>query len=168
VGSFTPCGGDLVGTWTTTDACMTLPTGAQGADPYAVCTAKPKYELELEVRGTITFRADGTFQSAQTITASSETVLSNDCISKIGNGQLTCDLLDGKTDGSSCVIEQGPNTETGETEGTFRMQGSQLTLLTADAADGEDVTEYCVRGNVVTLQTKTQNGAVLRYAARRK
>jgi len=58
-------------------------------------------------------------------------------------------------------------TETDEIDETYRVEGGTLTTLAAGDASPEP-SEFCVEGDTLTISTIGDDGATLRWQARRR
>ncbi len=66
---FEACGGDLVGTWTYSAACLTLPENlvSDAVRTFISCKENPVcMKADFDVSGTVTFAEDGTFSVVRT------------------------------------------------------------------------------------------------------
>jgi hypothetical protein len=144
VASFTPCGGDLVGTWSFVDGC-----GLQGPPPPKCEGATSSFDLDVD--GTMTFTIDGSYalQGTATITISetypaaclpAETTdcaqLENKGVDCTGDAAVSCTCTDSEAD---------PNSE----EGTYSVEGT--TLTTHAGKDPATIADYCIDGDVLRM-----------------
>lgn len=173
----TPCGGDVVGTWAVAGSCLPVAGEADMSGFGLGCSAAPVTGA-LEVSGTFTANADGTF-SDQTITAgSSEISLPPSCLDvsgtvttcarvgsplqALGFASVTCvDAADGGCTCSADSMQTGGLAVVSldaATTGTYSVAGNVLTATTRAALDYA----YCVAGNTLTLspQTVSKTGLV--------
>ncbi|MBN1611166.1 MAG: hypothetical protein JW940_31325 [Polyangiaceae bacterium] len=174
--SNTPCGGDLVGTWTVTSSCLTV-SGEVDLSPAGIdCTRGPITAGALQVTGTFTANADTTFSDETTTTGNVDFTLPDQCLNVSGT-RTTCDGLgrsvltsigfasDSKCQdaaGGGCTC-QAPVSLTGYgkmgivsmmplTSGNYSTAGSVVTFT-----DGFETISYsyCVSGNTLTLTPQT-------------
>jgi hypothetical protein len=144
-GAFAACGGDVVGKWTYSAACVSLPAEA---NPYAAKCPTATMTWTVDVTGTVEFKADGTFDQAGTMTGS---VVAD--VPKICSGGA-CPKSDAKTTwvdtGASCKGTWVPTTKSRTSTGTYTTAGSKLTVNPASAPQ-PSVFDYCVAGNSMGL-----------------
>lgn len=157
---FEPCGGDIDGRWELTDACGSTAQIAGiswgGSDPYEAC--KPLdyvVDYPFAASGSVTFMADGTFESSshatvlehQTVTLGCLEEIGEECLSSCTNDGITCSCVWPKTEGSS---------------------GSELDwVLVADGVEiGGVVYRYCVDGDTLALEHPHSDGPYLMYYQR--
>jgi hypothetical protein len=178
-----PCGGDVVGTWNVTSSCLAVsgPVDMSSLGLGAVCDAT--VTGALEVAGTWTANADGTYSDGTTTSGTETIELTADCLS-ISGTTITCDRVDipmaaigyaevscidnPATSGCTCstVIDQAGGLGLAPISpsdiGTYRVSGSRLTITA-----GEQEYDYCVHGTalgmipVSTGRTGTLTGAVV-------
>jgi hypothetical protein len=149
--ALTPCGGDLVGTWTATTSCMTLSglldTTKLGTD----CKTAPITGGTAQVTGSITFKSDNTFTDNTTTSITDHWTLLKACLSISG----TVTDCTGMSDPVASIFGYTTNTCTPNASGgcdcTSILQGTTqkggLGIVDLNAlADGN----YSISGNVVT------------------
>jgi hypothetical protein len=168
----TPCGGDVVGTWNVTSSCLTVSGELDLSGLGLGCSYAP-VTGSLDVTGTWTADADGTY-SDNTITTGTETLeLPGSCLSVSGTC-TTCSRLGGPIMAvgyASVTCEDNPNGDLGEcgagctctasvdqaggiglvpmypsANGAYTTAGSVLTVNA-----GEQEYSYCVSGSTLTL-----------------
>ena len=88
-----PCGGSVVGTWVVAGSCLPVSGSANIAGFGLGCTEAPVTGA-LEVAGTWTANADGTFTDQTTTTGDSQIELPPECLNVSGT-VTTCDRLGG-------------------------------------------------------------------------
>jgi len=136
-----PCGGDLVGKWQVTKACAGKPVPVRG------CPGSSMSITDLQVTGTLEFRADGTMTDATTGSFHGEMSIPNSCLSS------TCDAkrvgADQCTPSSdTCHCSEDVAGSTSPSVMTYVTSGATATLTdsTGSAVDAD----YCIQGNVLT------------------
>lgn len=178
-GEFTPCGGDLMGTWEYTAACLNLPDGfVPGVDeenPFEVCSVQPLARYNVDISGEVTFGADGSFTSEQTRSFSGGILITGACLDQIasqsGGMSITCESLEGVPEGDDCLV--GSEEEPPETEimtGTYTAEGN-VVMVHEDGyePDPSDMgQEYCVRGDTLTVHLSDDEGLDITFTATRK
>jgi hypothetical protein len=149
----TPCGGDVVGTWTVTSSCLqvtgNLDLSLAGAGcPYAPVTGS------LQVTGTFTASADGTYADHTTVSGAEQFTLAPSCLS-ISSTSVTCD-------GAASIIKNLGFATLGCTPaagggcacmGTVQQMGGLGIVSPTPATGGNDTTS----GDVVTLSGDSGN-----------
>lgn len=174
----TSCGGDVVGTWVVAGSCLPV-SGMANVSGFGLgCTAAPVTGL-LEVTGTWTARADGTFTDQTITSGDSQLELPPECLNVSGT-ITTCDRLGGAfqalgyasvlcTDaasGGGCTCLASAEQAGGlaivalgaPSSGTYATANGVLT--TSAGVDTEYA--YCVSGNtlIMTPQTTGATGAL--------
>jgi hypothetical protein len=178
---FEPCGGDLVGTWEYTSACITAPAGAlgeiDGASPFAMCDDKPVASYDVDLVGKAVFGQDGSFSSEQKVTFSGGYRISKACLAQVGESmgtQLTCAQVDGVPDGDGCLLGSPDVPEMSEesSTGTYTVSGKEVTVIDdsdTDPSSPPKANPYCVRGDQLMVRLiDNDDGAVIVYQGRRK
>lgn len=155
---FTPCGGDLTGTWTFAASCATL------AEPPVVdeCpTAEVVFDVEFT--GTVTFGADTAFSSSSVIDVIIEKTYPKTCLP---SGMTCADIGPGVVDtGDSCVQTQ-TNQETNDDAGTWTSAGTTVTITRPD--DTPETQEYCVSGDSASVKVvDPDTGDIIIYVLER-
>ncbi len=88
-----PCGGDVIGTWVAAGSCLPVSGMADMSGFGLGCTGAPVTGA-LEVTGSWTANADGSFTDGTTTSGTSEIELPADCLNVSGT-TTTCDRLGG-------------------------------------------------------------------------
>jgi len=161
------CGGDLVGTWTVTASCLKVTGNLDPSLAGAACASAP-VTGDLEVNGTWTANADGTY-SDKTRTSGTERftlaasclVISSTPVSCSGAGGLLTSLgyasvncanrSDGGCDCTATVDQMGglgSVVPAPSVTGNYTRSGNQFTL-TEDSGDTHYT--YCSSQNTLTL-----------------
>ena len=147
-GTVSPCGGDLVGTWTVARSCL---VGTK--DLSSIC-ASASAEVEYVFSGTVTYNADGTYSSALAATTTAHEHYPSGC-APFG---LTCEQLaqvaiDAGVSAAcsidaagACNCDSVPPATVDNAPGTYRTSGGMLTTT-----HGSTTTtgSYCVQGGVL-------------------
>jgi len=156
-GSVTPCGGDVVGTWTIQSSCLEN-VAQQGG-----CPGSTVDQSTLNVTGSYAYRADLTYTLTGVLNGSATTTLPTSCLTLQGQ-ILTCaqvqDLVTSAADPGISITCTGTSTCTCvETlsnisisdAGTYAITtGGLLTLTSSDGSDPE-MDDYCINGNTLTM-----------------
>ncbi len=161
-GEFQPCGGDPVGTWKLSAGCVTAAGLAELADPD--CPNGTTDITDLELAGTLTFKADGTFtinglsmRTTYELGLPLECVAEGSCEAKEAtlqsNTQLQSATCSG-TDPCTCTATS-VNTSTGET-GQYSVYNHSLVLdgFSSLGSGGP----FCIEGNRLHLITPSYDG----------
>jgi hypothetical protein len=165
------CGGDVVGTWTITSSCVSA-SSSMTSD--SSCPTATTSGSAFNVRGTITYNADGTYSVNATIGGTVNVYLPASCLTTNGV-TVTCDQLNQEfasnptagitvicsgSSGCTCVetVADQPSSETG----TYTTTSAGV--VTTTAADGTaSQADYCVKGTKMTQSPhagSTMMGAV--------
>ncbi len=158
------CGGDIVGTWTVSDSCVSLGGELDVSLQGLGCAIGTVTATTIEVSGTWTANADGTYTDNLTWTGTETIGLSPDCLNVSGT-TTTCDRVgspmvglgyhqglnynsldcvdDPATGGCTCtgVIEQVQNA----VGGTYTVDANTVTT-----SEGM-VFSFCVAGTELTM-----------------
>jgi hypothetical protein len=161
--SVTPCGGDVVGTWTVTSSCLNV-SGQLDMSPLGLGCASAAVTGSLKVTGTWTARSDGTYSDNTTTTGDEVFSLPASCLN-ISGTTITCEGLasvfpilgydsvsctSATSGGCTCpaTVKQtgwaGVVTFDASTSGKYATAGNVVTL------DGEAKYSYCVSGSQMT------------------
>jgi hypothetical protein len=177
----TPCGGDLVGTWNVTSSCLTV-SGEVDLSAFGLGCSSAPVAGSLQVSGTWTANADGTYSDNTTTTGNEQLELPASCreisgttttcdriggpITSVGYASVTC-TDDTATGGCSCqaTMDQAAGIGLAPTyvaaSGNYTTSGSTLTITA-----GEVEYSYCVSGTTLTMtpqsvgKTATLTGSV--------
>jgi hypothetical protein len=172
-----PCGGNVVGTWAVAGSCLPVSGMVDVAGFGLGCTTAAVTGM-LEVTGTWTANADGTFMDQTVTSGDSQLALPPECLNVSGT-VTTCDRLGGafqalgyaavtcadaagggctcsataQQAGGLAVVAFGP-----PSSGTYTTANDVLTT----SAGGDQAYAYCVSGNtmVMTPQTPGKTGTL--------
>lgn len=164
-GAFQACGGDVKGTWSVVDSCI---SGFDSSEDWECAEATG--EVQWDMRGTTITFANGRAESpASPSKMTTTTRFPLSCVEE--DGFESCDELSFPPGGVTCSgAEQCTCVATYEDEGealsvTYTTSGNRLTF---EDEDGETVTyEYCVQGNTLHLSV-TEDGVTTELVAKRK
>ena len=167
------CGGSLVGTWTVASSCLKVTGNLDLSLVGAGCPSAPVTGA-LEVKGSFTANADGTYSDNTTTSGEEQFVLAPSCL-VISSAPVTCDgaanLLTSlgyatmhctSTADKGCTCT-GTIAQTGGfgtvspapgTSGNYTTAGN-LATITGDAGDTKY--SFCVSGNTLTVTPQTAN-----------
>lgn len=141
---FTPCGGDLTGTWSFSAACMTLTSPPQIPQcPQAVVT------YDADFTGTVTFAENGDFSSSVQRVVQTYTRFPKTCLPP----GKSCDFAgeNVQDEGSECVkIESHSDSSTDA--GTWSSAGTTVTIERPD--DAPESQQYCVNGDRASVRVE--------------
>jgi hypothetical protein len=162
-GNTAACGGDVVGNWKITSACLSASAMMDASCPGATASAS-----SLQVTGTATFGADMTY-SRTTTSSGTETInFPTSCLSQ-GGLTITCAELglllmqnpsmgSGTCTGStSCTCTVTLKNSTSTDTGTYTTTAAGVLTLTS-AANGVEDDDYCVKGTT-TLTVSPHAGS---------
>ena len=174
-GKVAPCGGDVVGNYNITSACLTLSSMDM---PLEGCPGATVNASGIRVSGSASFNADMTYTLNETISASASETIPASCLTMNGI-TLTCQQLDQAIQqlvtenpgvfqsahcagASSCTCSFTLAPMTTNTSGAYTTSGTTLTL------SGGGGGEYCVQGNELhlisidmTMPMATMNGDIV-------
>lgn len=160
---FTPCGGDLTGTWTFSAACLDLPPG-QG-DPTGGKCPQATAAVTIDMSGTITFAAGGTYDVTGTTSASMSFSVPASCMTSLGISSCSQLNPDATDDGSGgCKMTQAEDPSSNTESGTYTTSNNQLTT-TETGETPDDPMEYCVTGNTLKAKGTDTDGNMHIYVA---
>ncbi len=170
-GSVPACGGNVVGTWTASDVCI---SGASTTVMMGTCSAT--VVAMPHVSGTATFNGDGTFTATTAIAIDETIAIPAACLTQSGVtipcslfGQLISEAEGDAGTGAACSSATGggctclitsqnqPTTSTG----TYATSGDSITTTDSTGTSGLPSTStYCVNGSHLHLiSTSTTTGA---------
>ena len=166
VANFTPCGGDVLGTWGFESMCLSEDFVMAGSEPSEQCP-DAYLEFELVFNGTLTFTATEFTRNliGMTITTSNHTPTS--CLTDIL--QMTCaewevEINEGEDDPVTCVEADGicvctsvsENNE-GNTETVpYTIDGNEIV---SQETSGERRTPFCRTGDTLVAENVDMFGA---------
>jgi hypothetical protein len=175
-GEFDACGGDIVGTWSYSGACVSnldlLGLGGETDEAFAVCDDKPSYSLDIDISGTATFGSDGSFVVDQTTQFGGGLSIPVSCLEQLAMGQASpeelCGSFPGEIKGDVCEAIQSEEPEVEQSTQTYGVEGGTLTVYDG-ADDAGDSLEYCVKGDSLTVRkTDPATGSYFEYTATRR
>jgi len=169
----TPCGGNVVGTWTVASSCLTVGGGLDLTMLGIGCTFAP-VAGSLQVSGTFTAKSDGSFVDNTTTTGSEQFTLAPSCLLVSGT-TVTCDNIGvifpaigfasatcTSTGGGFCDCTGTVNQNGGiglvdwnaATTGNYSTSSSVL-----KTTDGRSswLYSYCASGNTLTMTPETMS-----------
>lgn len=161
---FTPCGGDLTGTWEFTHGCVS--SFAQGT-PMPVlsgdaCDAAFS-TITVDVSGSAHFGTDQDANIDQVVVVTSSYSIPLACleeVSRAGGTPFTCDLFGGVEEGDECTQSGSSGDIPSTFAGTYTSDGGALTLKASDdlvllgLGTLNPEVDYCVRGDTLTLRLR--------------
>jgi hypothetical protein len=176
---FTACGGNIAGTWRYVSGCATFSS--------ATCPAETAMTTIASGSATYTFGSGGVFAYTVSGTLDETVNYSLGCLSGFtdaGVPQACADVQNlyrmsiGQDAGSSATqiasatCSAGQNetcsctlvfsVQSGTTQGTYTVSGSQVTITDPNADGGAGTpTDFCVSGNTLTLRLRTDSASNL-------
>jgi len=96
--SVTPCGGDVVGTWNVASSCLKVSGTLDVRDLFSFSCATGQVTGSLQLTGSWTAKADGTFVDGTITTGTEQVTLGADCL-VLSGAPVTCDALGGVMSG---------------------------------------------------------------------
>ncbi|MBN1653522.1 MAG: hypothetical protein JXA30_07070 [Deltaproteobacteria bacterium] len=174
----TPCGGEVLGTWSAAESCLKM-TGEINMGSLGLGCASGSITGTLQVTGTWTLHSDGTYLDETTTSGNVQLELPAECLTATGT-ITTCDRLSGRfqalgyastncidaaNGGCTCsaTVQQsggiGVVSESLSASGTYTTGGNKVTI-----SDGISFS-YCVDENTMTVTprptTPTTTGAIV-------
>ncbi|MBN1611639.1 MAG: hypothetical protein JW940_33700 [Polyangiaceae bacterium] len=173
-----PCGGDVIGTWTVTSSCLKVsgaidPTKG-GLSP--VCSTGPVTEGTLQVTGTWDLKADGTFADNTSTTGEMKFALPAAC-KELSGTQIACAKIGGPlgsglgctvvcTDDAAsggCACTATVDTASAALAGGIGVVSASLSTTGTYTAASNVITtsdgvnySYCVSGSTLTVSPQTE------------
>ena len=151
--AFEPCGGDVIGAWTTETLCL---AEAMIANPFGSFCPEALVDYDVARDAIFTFDADGTYEMVshgQTTTVTY--TIPSECVSTLG-GACAPGLLDDDSQctpaGEACictVVQADPATDI--QSGTWSIDGGTLETTPSTGAD-PDTVSYCRAGDTLVIQ----------------
>jgi hypothetical protein len=148
--AFSPCGGDPAGEWAFVDACAdeaVVPLDIPG------CPDATSEFLAIDVSGTLSLAADGTYVVDQTLTFTSLVTFPLACIEDdAASCEEAGELLEADCAASEddCACEQTGEVVAGE-NGTWEVDGADITITAAGDAEGA-TGQFCADGDRLELR----------------
>ena len=181
----TPCGGTATGTWTVKSSCLTISGDLDVQTLFFLSCPTGHVSGTLQVTGTFTANANGTFTDATTTTGTEMLTLPAAC-KVLSGAPVTCDRIGSVMAGSyytdaTCVDSAsgggcdctGTVNQTGslghvvgdpQTDGNFTTGSNTLTITQDSMKYG-----YCVSGTMLTLtpqgSSPTTTGSIVLQSA---
>jgi non-reducing end alpha-L-arabinofuranosidase len=161
----TPCGGVVTGTWSVTSACLKLSGQLNMQSLFSLSCATADVTGTLQVTGTWTAKADGTFVDGTTTTGTELLTLSSEC-KFISKAPVTCESIGTNMHGYYDTVTCTDSTDGGCTCSATVKQTGSMAFVTSDpqtignytTADNtitnvqdSSLYSYCVSGNKLTL-----------------
>lgn len=163
---FEACGGDIEGTWNITVGCVSAPN---------IGTSSPQCkgqsaEIAADITGDIVIK-DGKVTGTITFASMITTVVPKSCLP-----DMTCPEADPEdpedfpwTDKGDTCEQKATNTEEQDVDSTYTVDGDKF-IVTDNGPDAgpAESNEYCVKGDVLTVHSVTEDGLTVEYTAKRK
>jgi hypothetical protein len=161
---FTACGGNVVGTWSLSNACV-----SKFVNPGNMACPASTAQLSENVSGTIEFNQDGTFVTNANSTLNETLTVPASCLVDAGATE-SCQQLQNAfnqpTDAGvpaavasctsasmgGCTCQLTDTLMGGGQKATYSTLGYRIGL------GGAPPSPYCVQGNTLTIQTESSNG----------
>jgi len=169
----TPCGGDVVGTWTVTSSCLNV-TGEVDLSLYGAGCASAPGTGSLQVTGTWTAKANGTYYDDTTTSGDEQFTLAPSCL-VISSTPVDCSGAASLLTGLSYSSLSCPSTADGgcTCSGTVKQLGGIGWVSPSPSTDGDYTTSgnvittsygmkysYCVSGDKLTMTPQSTNPTV--------
>lgn len=170
-GSFTACGGSVVGTWKISNLCMGQADAGVSNGDASACSGTPT-NVSATYGGTLTFASDGTYTVSLTTAGSASFTYSSSCLSSMG---MTCTQIDSllKSLGTSdagvsgscasassggCACSETLNSTMSPETGNYTTSGSTITMQSSTSTSTSttaDLSDYCVQGNTLMIRASS-------------
>ena len=159
--AFTACGGDLEGTWNIVKGCANI--GDAFGQASSACKGA-SFSFGVDITGDVVIgggKISGTLNLSSELTQ----IMPKDCV---GGSCPTADPSDPDDfvfvdKGATCEGSQ-MNSETKELDETYMVQDNMF--VTGDSTD--DMSEYCVTGSKLVVNTVSKDGITIGWTAMRK
>jgi len=149
----TPCGGDVLGTWTVTASCLQVSGQVDMSSLGFNCQSAP-VTGSLQVTGTWTAKSDGTYADNTVTTGEEQLGLPASCLELSGT-TITCDTIGGALTGLGFASLSCTNAASGggcTCLGTIDQPGWAGVVTMNALTSGK----YTSSGNVVALESKAK------------
>jgi hypothetical protein len=161
---FTACGGNVVGTWSLSNACV-----SKFVNPGNMACPASTAQLSEDVSGTIEFKQDGTFVTNANSTLKETMNVPASCLVDAGvteSCQQLQNVFNQPTDaGAPSAVASCTSAPMGgctcQLSDTLMGNGQSATYSTLGyriGLGGTPPSPYCVQGNTLTIQTEASNG----------
>lgn len=163
---FSPCGGDLTGTWEFTSGCV---TGYSQSIPMPTLSGDSCDDagggIEVSASGSAHFGTDQNANIDQIVVVTSSFSYPLACLAEISKAigsPYTCDTIGGTVEGRNCVQTVSSGDIPSMAEGTYSTEGGTLSITPSSAGGivflgvstlNPDI-DYCVRGDKLTLRLR--------------
>jgi hypothetical protein len=161
--AFTPCGGDVVGTWTIKSMCVT----GGGAGAIEDCPSATTTFEGIKGSGTITFNANMTTTENVAISGSMRMNIPSSCLMGATCAQvdagLKATLLDPDAPFSAVSCSGSSTCSCNVTfKGTSTMEMDTYTISGNKITDGDgDAQDYCVSGKTLNMRSSMSMGGMM-------
>ncbi len=168
-GSFSPCGGSVVGTWHIANVCnSTADAGVSQSD--ASCSTTTAL-ANLKYTGTFTFQSDGTYTADVAVNGSTTLTYTPGCFT---SGLSSCSTMDSlfnnpgmadagisvsctSTPSGGCACNETLNAAMSPQSGTYTTSGDTIAMKNGSASTAEQ-SDYCVQGNTLMIHATSTSG----------
>jgi hypothetical protein len=167
--SFTPCGGALTGTWQITGTCFELPDAGSSTSSCGSTAST----ANLQYKGSFTFRSDGTYSIAVSMSGSSKVTYTAECLSSFG---MSCEAISSSLGGAGdagvsgscsstssggCACAETINNVQSPEEGTYTTSGTTFVTTPSNSSSSPTTADYCVQGNRLTIGVKDSSALIM-------
>jgi hypothetical protein len=158
-GKVPPCGGDIVGDWTVSEACTDSMADTQALLSQLPCTGAKVESNSVKTTGTLSFGSDGAYSHALSSKVSATLLLPASCL-KLGPVTLSCDQVTALPQAAAGLMFESLTCETAAggcrcsaalklpdsmQSGTYTTSGTALSLRSG----ASQTSQYCVEGNTL-------------------
>lgn len=160
-GEFEACGGNIEGTWNIVSGCANV--GAALGNAGGQCTGA-SFSIGIDITGDVVI-GNGMISGTLNMMSEVKQILPKSCI-----GGSCPESNSGDEDdfvfvdkGATCEATQS-ETETNELNETYMVDGGRFVMEDSE----DDVTEFCVTGNKLVVNSVNSEGITIRWTAMRK
>jgi len=165
--TFNACGGNIEGTWNIVSGCANVGKALGNAGGQCVGAS---LSLGIDITGDIVI-GGGTISGTLNMTSEITQIMPKSCTGG------SCPMADPEDEDDFVFVDKGATCEgtqsetaSNEINGSYRVEGGMF--VTADPDTGEeendDMTEYCVTGSKLVVNSINEDGVTIRWTAMRK
>ncbi len=159
--NFAACGGGVLGSWTVTSSCLSVPPQTITGCPAATVTVS-----KGKVTGTFSFKADNTYTLALVTSETVHTFVPKSCL----NPGATCPDIDPNNPGNvvdtgTACTESQDITQPSSEQGDYQVVGTQVLMTPSNGAADMPV-DFCVRNGVFVGRQGAADGSIVTFFAK--
>jgi hypothetical protein len=165
--TFNACGGNLEGTWNIVSGCANVGGALGNAGGGGQCQGA-SLSLGIDITGDIVI-GGGMISGTLNMTSEVTQILPKSCIGG------SCPMADPEDEGDFVFVDKGTTCEGTQTETdsneineSYRVEGATFVTTDSSGEEDGDMTEYCVSGNKLVVNSVNEDGITVRWTAMRK